>query len=71
MIGCILQIHEISDNYFKYKTITEVKYENEVMISLPAITLCLKKELFIRNELLPHILGNKSNNYSQDRKSNV
>ena len=31
----ILQIHEISDIYFKYETITEIKYEADYLISCP------------------------------------
>ena len=52
IFGCLYQICEISILYFSYETTTLVKYEIENPISLPAITLCSHKYLFIKEEYL-------------------
>jgi hypothetical protein len=51
--GCIFQICKIWDNYFSYETNTYVIYEEE-KIQLPEVTVCMRKSLLIREELLHH-----------------
>jgi len=68
LIGCILQIHEISLIYFKYETTTDVRYENEVNISLPAVSICFYKSYLIRNEYLLQIFPNGTKNLKDNEK---
>ena len=49
-IGCVIQITQISEIYFSYETTTDVKYEDEDPIQLPALTICGPKMYFV-NEL--------------------
>jgi len=58
MTGCLLQVYKICDNYFSYKTNTFVKYEEEVILSLPAITICIDKNYLIKSEHLDSISEN-------------
>ena len=46
-ICCIIQITQISEIYFSYETTTDVKYEFEDPIQLPALTLCGPKKYFV------------------------
>jgi hypothetical protein len=50
LFGCLFQVSKIIKFYLSYETITEAKYETETIISLPAITLCASKSLFIKEE---------------------
>ena len=43
LIGCIYQSFKLSQIYFTYETSTNVKYESESYVELPAITICYKK----------------------------
>ena len=43
LIGCVLQSYKISEYYFSYETITNVKYETENQIDLPGITIAYSK----------------------------
>jgi hypothetical protein len=52
MTGCLYQIYEISVIYFSYETTTDVRYEDEVMIELPAFTFCVPKVFMARIEYL-------------------
>jgi hypothetical protein len=58
IFGCLYQIHEISVIYFKYETRTDVKYENEKIIPLPAITFCSIKSYFIKENIYNKIIKN-------------
>ena len=43
LMGCVYQSLRISELYFSYETITNVKYESENKIELPGITICVSK----------------------------
>ena len=43
IMGCVYQSLRISELYFSYETITNVKYESEDGIELPDITICVRK----------------------------
>ena len=43
LIGCVYQSFKISEYYFSYETITNVKYENENKIDFPGITVAYSK----------------------------
>ena len=45
---CLYQIIDICYIYFSYKTTTFVRYDNQSLISLPAITLCMDKKYFFK-----------------------
>ena len=57
LVGCAVQIYNISEIYFQYETTTLVKYRNLFDISLPAVTICMKKELLLKQELLGDVFG--------------
>lgn len=58
--GCMFQIYETSKIYFSYETTTKLEYDNEVKISLPAITICGLKQFYIRPEYMRQIYGNRT-----------
>jgi len=66
LIGCLTQVYWVCEIYFSYQTTTDVRYENEAIISLPAITLCTKKIFFIREEYLKQ----NNANYSEEDLKN-
>ncbi len=47
--GCLHQIKQIGENYFSHETTTYARYEDEVMLSLPAITICIRKNFLVKN----------------------
>ena len=69
-IGCILHMHSISESYLKFETITEVKYENEAIFSLPGITICFSKSYAIRNETMLNIETNTSQKFNVEKTLN-
>jgi hypothetical protein len=72
MTGCLFQIYKICDNYFSYETNTYVRYEDEDKISLPAVTVCIRKNLLIREELLHHFSPKElENRYSPLEESEI
>jgi hypothetical protein len=58
LFGCLYQISKITKIYISYETTTEVKYETESIISLPAITFCTFKGFFIDNKIGWNYLSN-------------
>ena len=40
LIGCIWQVGESADHYFKYPTVSQVSIQPEDPITIPAVTLC-------------------------------
>ncbi len=64
--GCLFQIANISKIYFSYDTTTVVEYEFEKMVSLPAITICFKKEYILRKQNIIRKFPNVTNNNSSD-----
>ena len=50
LMGCVYQSLRISELYFSYETITNVKYESENRIELPGITLCVSKLSMVTDE---------------------
>ncbi len=67
LTGCLFQIYRISAIYFLFETSTDVRFDNEVIISLPAITICASKHYFVREEILKNIFNNGSNEKLNDR----
>ncbi len=65
--GCLLQIYKISEIYFSYETTTYVRYENEVPLSLPALTICAEKHYFARKNILKKIFNNDTNSGLQNK----
>jgi hypothetical protein len=61
LTGCLSQIYRISAIYFSYETATNVRYDKETTISLPALTICTSKHYFVRREILEIIFKNESN----------
>lgn len=51
LFGCIYQLYKINALYFSNETITNVKYEFEEKLSLPAITLCFRKNKCFKEEI--------------------
>ena len=49
---CLYQMWRICEMYFSYKTIITIGFENQFVISLPAITLCFRKKNMIKGEYL-------------------
>ena len=43
LFGCVYQSMRISELYFSYETITNVKYEDEPWIELSGLTICYPK----------------------------
>ena len=62
----LYQIIKICEMYFSYKTIIIFGYENQSMISLPAITFCVKKHQMIRKENLKN-----SSNQTEAEKTGI
>jgi hypothetical protein len=60
--GCLLQIYKISEIYFLYQTTTDVRYDKETNISLPALTICIFKLQFIKPEYSSQLFPNKTVN---------
>jgi hypothetical protein len=58
MTGCLYQIYEISVIYFSYETTTDVRYEDEVMTQLPAITFCVPKVSMIKKGYFKKLVSN-------------
>src|ERR1700741_4950615 len=54
---CLYQICKICEMYFSYKTIITFGFVNQSVISLPAITFCIKKDLIVREEVLKKIFN--------------
>jgi hypothetical protein len=52
LTGCLYQTYKICENYFSFEINTYVRYEDEDKISLPAITVCIKKHFLIREKYL-------------------
>ena len=50
LMGCVYQSLKISELYFSYETITNVKYETHNTIDLPGITICVSKLSQITDE---------------------
>ena len=57
---CLYQTFKLCELYFSYKTIVSMSYQKESIISLPAISVCIRKSLLIRDEYLETIFANKS-----------
>ena len=49
-MGCVYQSLRISELYFSYETITNVKYETENTLDLPGITICYNKLIQLKHE---------------------
>jgi hypothetical protein len=58
LTGCLYQIYEISVIYFSYETTTDVRYEDEAITQLPAITFCVPKVSMIKKEYLNQLVSN-------------
>src|ERR1700741_3777878 len=54
---CLYQICKICEMYFSYKTIITFGFVNQSVISLPAITFCIQKDLILREEVLKKIFN--------------
>jgi hypothetical protein len=67
LIGCSFQIYRIIAIYILYETTTDVRFNNEVIISLPALTICASKHYFVREEILKNIFNNGSNEKLNDK----
>jgi hypothetical protein len=67
LAGCLFQIYKISAIYFLYETSTDVRFDNEVIISLPGLTICASKHYFVREEILKIIFNNISNEKLDNR----
>src|ERR1700743_3797060 len=52
---CLYQIIKICEIYFSYKTTTFVNYDNFLVISLPAITICFDKIDVLRDDYRKHL----------------
>ena len=50
LMGCVYQSLRISELYFSYETITNVKYEMQNTLDLPGITICYDKLNQIKNQ---------------------
>src|ERR1700712_4841696 len=59
LFGCVYQSYKISELYFRYETTTNVRYEKENQIDLPAITMCYGKLAEVKDEYI-----NKNDNNS-------
>lgn len=66
---CLYQIYEICEIYFSYKTTTYVNYENLNEISLPALTLCMKKHDMIKESHLARLQANMSSTSKLTKKT--
>ncbi|CAG2161500.1 unnamed protein product [Oppiella nova] len=64
LMGFVYQAYEISHLYFSYQTITNVKYEVEDSLSLPAISICVNKTLSLKLDFLEQLLGKLPQNLS-------
>src|SRR5882672_3415464 len=62
LIGCMYQTYKISELYFGYQTTTDVKYELEATVTLPAITLCMNKASALKQDFIQNYYQKKSNN---------
>ena len=60
-MGCVYQSLRISELYFSYETITNVKYETHNTIDLPGITICYNKKLQVRDEYKDLLYYNSRN----------
>src|ERR1700753_965590 len=49
LMGCVYQSLRISELYFSYETITNVKYETQNTINLPGITICYSKLIQLKH----------------------
>lgn len=49
--GCLLEIYKISEIYFSYETTTDVRFNKETIVSLPAFTICAGKHNIVREEI--------------------
>lgn len=60
LIGCVLQIIEVSNIYFSYQSIVNVRFDFNKFIDLPAITLSSRKQNLIDYEYLKRNFPNQS-----------
>jgi hypothetical protein len=68
LTGCLFQIYRISAIYFLFETTNDVRFDKEVIISLPALTIYASKHYFVRQEIFKNIFNNGSNQKLNDRK---
>jgi hypothetical protein len=60
IISCLFQINEICVIYFSYQTTTDVRYKEELKVSLPAISICIPKEFMFDLRLTSSISPNET-----------
>src|SRR5882724_10486246 len=69
LIGFIYQTYKISSIYFTYETSTHVRYETELLVSLPAITLCMRKTMALKDNIFIDL--NSKNITAENRLDNM
>ena len=57
---CLYQICKICEIYFSYKTTISLSFQNSSLVSLPAITVCIKKTKVFRKDFLQRLLKNRT-----------
>ncbi len=65
LAGCVWHVSDISQIYFSYKTNVNVRFEREVMIQMPAITLCTNTSFVARQQYLMQKFPNHLNETAQ------
>lgn len=64
LLGCIWHVYDISSIYFSYSTTVSVKFEREVRVELPAVTICTNTSYVTRHDYMKRrfgdVLGNNS-----------
>ena len=60
IFGCFYHMSYICNQYLCYETITDVRYERDTHLSLPAITVC-KKKRFVTNNYYKQFYDNINN----------
>jgi hypothetical protein len=71
LIGYLYQTYQISKIYFSYETTTDVSYENEDPLSIPAITLCGIKSYFLREEYQKLFPLQNQSEFSSEREQQI
>ena len=52
LVGCLLQLTDVSSIYFAYDTTVNVNFENEIVVQIPGITICTNLSLTVNEDYM-------------------
>ena len=69
LMGCVWHVIDISHIYFSYETTVNVQFKREVVVEMPAITLCTNISYVTRYEYLKDRYANELSNTTDTDKN--